>query len=71
MITKGNEVLKTVNGYLKSNLLHINLEKCYFMYFNHEKNESDQFEEADGSKFIHVVKNIRYTETPLVMMKVF
>ena len=57
LITKGNEVLKTVNGYLKSNLLHINLEKCCFMYFNHEKNESDQFEEADGSELIPDITN--------------
>ena len=30
---KANEVLELVNRYMLSNLLHINTDKCYFMYF--------------------------------------
>ena len=29
----GNEILAKVEEYMTFNLLHINLDKCYFMYF--------------------------------------
>ena len=28
LIQKGNQILKAVNEFMKSNLLHINLDKC-------------------------------------------
>ena len=52
LITKGNEVLKTINKYMKSNLLHINLEKCCFMHFNPVKRLSNNNNnEQNGSEF--------------------
>ena len=33
LIQKGNQILKAVNEFMKSNLLHINLDKCYYMHF--------------------------------------
>ena len=33
MNDKANRVLDLVNLYMKSNLLHINTTKCYFMHF--------------------------------------
>ena len=33
LIQKGNQILKAVNEFMKSNLLHINLVKCYYMHF--------------------------------------
>ena len=51
LITKGNGVLKTINKYMKSNLLHINLEKCCFMHFNPVKRLSNNNNEKNGSEF--------------------
>ena len=34
LIEKANDVLIKVNKFMKINLLHINLGKCYFMHFN-------------------------------------
>ena len=33
LIKKGNQILKVVNEFMKSNLLQINLDKCYYMHF--------------------------------------
>ena len=33
LIQKGNQILKAVNEFMKSNLLHINLDTCYYMHF--------------------------------------
>ena len=33
LIHKGNYILKAVNEFMKSNLLHINLDKCYYTHF--------------------------------------
>ena len=33
LIQKGNQILKAVNEFMKSKLLHINLDKCYYMHF--------------------------------------
>ena len=33
LIQKGNQILKIVNKFMKSNLLHINLDKCCNMHF--------------------------------------
>ena len=33
LIQKGNQILKAVNEFMKSNLLHINLDECYYMHF--------------------------------------
>ena len=33
LIQKRNHILKAVNESMKSNLLHINLDKCYYMHF--------------------------------------
>ena len=41
LIEKGNNIIKEVNNFMKSNLLHINMEKCCYMYFNPEKKDSD------------------------------
>ena len=52
LITKGNEVLKTINKYIKSNLLHINLEKCCFMHLNPVKRlYNNNNNEQNGSEF--------------------
>ena len=50
-ITKGNEVLETINKYMKSNLLQFNLEKCCFMHFNPIKRLSNNNNEQNGSEF--------------------
>ena len=42
LIRKGNNIIKDINYFMKSNLLHINLEKCCYMYFNPTKNYSDE-----------------------------
>ena len=31
LILKGNQILKAVNEFMKSNLLHINSDKCYYI----------------------------------------
>ena len=31
LIQKENHILKAVNEFIKNNLLHINLDKCYYM----------------------------------------
>ena len=51
LITKGHEVLETINKYIKSNLLHINLEKCCFMHLNPVKKLSNNNNEQNGSEF--------------------
>ena len=33
LITKANTILKMINDFMKSNLLHINLEKCCYIHF--------------------------------------
>ena len=33
LVTKANAILETVNDFMKSNLLHINIGKCCFMHF--------------------------------------
>ena len=46
------EVLESINRYnMKSNLLHINLENCYFMHFNPVKKLSNNNNEENGSEF--------------------
>ena len=32
-INAGNKVLESIRSYMKSNLLHINLDKSYYMHF--------------------------------------
>ena len=34
LIKKANKTLEKINNYMKSNLLHINVEKCCFMHFS-------------------------------------
>ena len=40
-ITKANIVLAEINEFMKSNLLHINIEKCCFIHFNPHKDDTD------------------------------
>ena len=42
LIRKGNNFINDVNNFMKSNLLHINLEKCCFMHFNPTKDSDGQ-----------------------------
>ena len=49
LIRKGNNIIKDINSFMKSNMLHINLEKCCYMYFNPSKICSDtSFDNNDG-----------------------
>ena len=38
-INAGNKVLESIRSYMKSNLLHINLDKSYYMYFPRKAKE--------------------------------
>ena len=49
-IHKANTVLATINEFMKSNLLHINIEKCCFIYFNPHFKEDDNIETVNDGK---------------------
>ena len=36
---KANKVLKSINDYMKFNLLHINIKKCCYMHFTSNRKE--------------------------------
>ena len=36
---KANKVLKSINDYMKCNLLHINIKKCCYMHFTSNRKE--------------------------------
>ena len=39
VFNKTRAILDKVNNYMRCNLLHINIKKCYFMYFSPNKSE--------------------------------
>ena len=49
LIRKGNNFIEKVNDFMKSNLLHINLEKCCFMHFNPTKDNENQEHVSDDN----------------------
>ena len=50
-IAKANTVLAEINEFMKSNLLHINIEKCCFIHFNPNK-EDTEVETNDENVYI-------------------
>ena len=49
-INKANIVLAKINEFMKSNLLHINIEKCCFIYFNPHLKEDNDIETVKNEK---------------------
>ena len=53
LIRQANKILKCINDYMKSNLLHINLEKCCYMHFKPKKcnkeMESEDYSDNNGT----------------------
>ena len=63
---KANEILDSVNTYMKCNLLHINIKKCCYMHFYPSKKSNDDIEEeknlnlALGQKIIKRVNETKF-----------
>ena len=61
-VTKANNVLNNINNFMKSNLLHINIEKSCYIHFvpryfrnkNKNKNNFDNNESTDDLNFIKI-----------------
>lgn len=81
LIQKANTVLKRVNDYMKSNLLHINVDKCCYMHFdprsNHKEADTDEEEialqingviipEVESTKFLGVMIDNKLTWIPQI-----
>ena len=52
---KANDVLKSINDFMKSNLLHINIEKSCYMYFKpniRNKNNTNDADMCDKTLFV-------------------
>ena len=78
IIHKANNVLKCINDYMKSNLLHVNNDKCCYMHFkpkNYIKTEDDNFEsklhinncevpEVESTKFLGVTMDNKLAWVP-------
>ena len=73
LIIKGNVVLNAVNIYMKSNLLHINLEKCCFMHFspNSRENKNHEDEVLDEDQTTYENLNITGVKIPEVTQTKF
>ena len=70
MIKRGNEVLSIINAFMKSNLLHINLDKCCYMYFTPKvkklENNNDEIDEIEDFADITNTLNINGVTIPEV-----
>ena len=78
LINKANNILKCINDYMKSNLLHINNDKCCYMYFKPRKcadTEESRFEpklhindcevpEVEFTKFLGVTMDNKLSWLP-------
>ena len=47
--TLANELLQHINSYMLCNLLHINLDKCCFIYFNPKREPANESESKNGN----------------------
>ena len=69
LIQKGNQILKAVNEFMKSNLLHINLDKCYYMHFCPKavKTKKDNFitEEHESSSLLDLDNTLNISGTSI------
>ena len=70
LIKRGNEVLSIINAFMKSNLLHINLDKCCYMYFTPKvkklENNNDEIDEIEDFADITNTLNINGVTIPEV-----
>ena len=61
---KANKVLKSINDYMKCNLLHINIKKCCYMHFTSNRKEvtadDDMLNLVLGQNFIKCVKETKF-----------
>ena len=59
LIGKANMTLKHINDFMKSNLLHINLDKCCYMHFkgNKKKNQVDYDENQENAEYLNLNLN--------------
>lgn len=55
-IEKANKILRSVNNFMKSNLLHINLGKCCYMHFEPPSNYKTQTNSSCARTSIYVRK---------------
>ena len=69
LIQKGNHIFKAVNEFMKSNLLHTNLDKCYYMHFCPKavKTKNDNFitEEHDPSSLLVLDNTLNISGTSI------
>ena len=69
LIQKGNQILKAVNEFMKSNLLYINLDKCYYMHFCPKavKTKKDNFitEEHESSSLLDLDNSVNISGTSI------
>ena len=61
---KANKVLKSINDYMKCNLLHINIKKCCYMHFTSNRKEvtadDDMLNLVLGQNVIKCVKETKF-----------
>jgi hypothetical protein len=53
-ISKANVVLAEINEFMKSNLLHINIEKCCFIHFNPSFNHKEEADIETSNEKVYI-----------------